>query len=95
MYSQVIDNFHIGIFMHFYLLMGLGVSCIRCYTCSPCNDFRKDAKLVQCPKSTTSCITEIFESVGKNNSSKVSGKICMAEIKKTYMMRVVAWNFDI
>ena len=68
--------------MHFHLLMGLGVSCIRCYTCSPCNDFRKDAKLVQCPKSTTSCITEIFESVGKNNSSKVSGKISMAEIKK-------------
>ena len=81
MNSQVIVNFHIGIFMHFHLLMGLGVSCIRCYTCSPCNDFRKDAKLVQCPKSTTSCITEIFESVGKNNSSKVSGKIFLAEIK--------------
>ena len=77
--------------MHFYLLMGLGVSCIRCYTCSPCNDFRKDAKLVQCPKSTTSCVTEIFESLGKNNSSKVSGKICMAEFKneKTYMMRIL------
>ena len=65
--------------MHFYLLMVIGVSCIKCYTCSPCNDFRKDAKLVQCPKSTTSCITEIFESAGKNNSSKVSGKILLDE----------------
>ena len=66
--------------MHFFLMV-IGVSCIKCYTCSPCKDFRKDAKLVQCPKSTTSCTTEIFESVGKNNSSKVSGKIYLAEIE--------------
>ena len=57
------------------MLYILGVSCIKCYSCSPCKDFRLDAILIECPKRTNHCLTEIYKSHDKDNSSEVTGKI--------------------